>query len=192
MDEVEWILGFHGTTSKKASDILTEGFSPSEGEGEWLGKGAYFFEDAPRLAFFYARKKYGPEADVAVIQSKIRLEPGYIMNLLSTRWNAVLDFAYRDVKKAFISLGWSLPDEGGDRENDHFLDCIVVNRACTILKEEADINIKGVRAPFDDPHPIYDGSHLKMYSHVQIAVRDESLIREPKLIEVPDRVAVPH
>ena len=188
MTETRKVLGYHGTTFKRAQAILESGYKMSSGSGDWLGKGTYFFEDAPRLAYFWAREKYHQGTDLAVLRSQIHLQEGHVMDLLSTRWNSILRFAYQDVADAFEHLGWSLPDQSFEQRD---LDCAVINRACAILKNEKNINIKAIRAPFDDPEKIYNNSFLKKYSHVQISVRDNKIIEDKRHLDVPHRVRKP-
>ncbi|HEU0302829.1 MAG TPA: hypothetical protein VFR37_25430 [Longimicrobium sp.] len=43
-------IGFRGTSVQPARRILSTGFEPSRNEYDWLGDGAYFFQDAPARA----------------------------------------------------------------------------------------------------------------------------------------------
>jgi hypothetical protein len=43
-------IGYHGTNVQAAQRILSSGFQVSRNEYDWLGDGAYFFQDAPARA----------------------------------------------------------------------------------------------------------------------------------------------
>lgn len=62
-------IGFHGTSTRAAERILASGFQISRNEYDWLGDGAYFFQDAPERALEWARARFGDE--VAVIGAEI-------------------------------------------------------------------------------------------------------------------------
>lgn len=44
-DNTIFIVGYHGTTEDGGNGILKNGYNPSVGNKEWLGKGIYFYYD---------------------------------------------------------------------------------------------------------------------------------------------------
>ncbi|HEU4883856.1 MAG TPA: hypothetical protein VFT45_16470 [Longimicrobium sp.] len=48
-------IGYHGTSAEAARRILSSGFEISRNEYDWLGDGAYFFQDAPLRAREWAK-----------------------------------------------------------------------------------------------------------------------------------------
>lgn len=64
-------IGFHGTSAGAAQRILSTGFEISRNEYDWLGDGAYFFQDAPVRALEWARQRFGDDA--AVLGAEIDL-----------------------------------------------------------------------------------------------------------------------
>lgn len=70
------ITAYHGTSSACAANIERQGFLPSLGPGEWLGHGAYFFDDL-EMAWFWAERDHGQKA--AVVKATLVL--GYCLNL---------------------------------------------------------------------------------------------------------------
>src|SRR3954463_14004594 len=77
------IVGFHGTTVAAANRLVDGGsFTPSSKIYEWFGKGVYFWEYAPKQAWWWTRdhKKY-PQP--AVVGAVIRL--GDCLDLLDPR-----------------------------------------------------------------------------------------------------------
>ena len=52
------IVGYHGTRLSVALDIVNrrKPFESRENEGDWLGRGVYFWEYAPRQAEWWANR----------------------------------------------------------------------------------------------------------------------------------------
>jgi hypothetical protein len=73
---------FHGTKRSLVRSILEEGFRISVNDYDWLGKGVYFFQDAPRRALTWARERF--ETETAVIGADIDLSD--CIDLLDTGW----------------------------------------------------------------------------------------------------------
>jgi hypothetical protein len=172
------VEGFHGTTVSNAEDILDGGFTLSRNDYDWLGKGVYFFEDAPRTAKSWAERQCKQsEGEPAVLHSVIDLTS--CMNLLDTAWNDRLETVYEQYARLFEE---DLPvNDGGFRE----LDCDVIDYACYYHKEQYGRPIQSVRAVFHevDDEELFPGSHIQKRSHLQIAVRDPSVISETRLWE---------
>ena len=66
MFATSFVLGYHGCDEEIGEKILKSGdhVSPSRNAYDWLGEGAYFWENSPRRALSWARflKKYPPVA----------------------------------------------------------------------------------------------------------------------------------
>ncbi len=74
------IVAFHGTTAETAADLVDgQPFRVSSNTDDWLGSGAYFWEYAPKQAWWWARefKRYPRPA---VVGAMIRL--GNCLDLL--------------------------------------------------------------------------------------------------------------
>ena len=56
-------------------------------------------------------------------------------------------------------------------------DCAVINWYCERAAEEG-LQVRSVRAIFEEGDPIFEASAIRAQSHVQIAVRDPSVILE--------------
>ena len=162
------LRGYHGTSIEVADAILREGFRLSRNEPDWLGDGVYFFLNAPGRAWDWARDRHGSNA--AVIGSTIRLED--CMNLLEPQWSSVLAEAYDSFLKQLKRAKSPLPVQ---TSGAHRLDRAVINYTVGILAEQG-IKIRVVQEAFREGKPIYPNSALFNLSHVQIAVRDTSLI----------------
>jgi hypothetical protein len=160
--------GYHGTSVEAAQRILSGRFEPSRNEYDWLGDGAYFFEDGPLRALDWARERFG--ADAAVIGAEIDLSR--CIDLLDTRWNAVVREAYDGLLAVLAGEGLPAPRQG---TGAHRLDRAVINHAAGLL-EQIGMPVRSVRASFREGDPLYPGSALYDRAHVQICVRDPSAI----------------
>jgi hypothetical protein len=169
MQEFTRVTGFHGTNSTGAKTILEQGFLISRNDYDWLGDGVYFFQDAPHRALEWAAEHHG---EGVTIGSVIRLEG--CMDLLDIRWFRTLNEIYDSFLRQMKRAGALLPIQSS---RAHRLDRAVINYAVGILKTKG-IDVRVVRAAFDEGAPAFPGSALFDRSHVQIAVRDLNLIEK--------------
>ncbi|HWB48622.1 MAG TPA: hypothetical protein VG651_05900 [Stellaceae bacterium] len=163
------VRGFHGTNLVAARKITAEGFVPSANEYDWLGDGAYFFQDAPRRAFEWARELHGPEA--AIVGADIELIN--CMDLLDIEWCSTLTEVHDEFVKKLKAANLPLPRQSAGA---HRLDRAVINYSAGVLAEKG-IHIRSVRAAFSEGRPLFPNSALIDRAHVEIAVRDLAVIR---------------
>lgn len=169
--EVQEVIGYHGTNRECAESILKQGFRQSRNEYDWLGDGVYFWQEAPSRAWDWAVKLHREQA--AVVVSRIRLAD--CMDLVDgIQWSGVLADAYNSLIAIFKQANLPIPQQRGKA---HRLDREVINYAIGALSERG-ITIRTVRGVFREGHPIFPDSALFDLSHIQIAVRDTSLIQE--------------
>lgn len=108
-----WVLGFHGTdaaTVKRVLNSRTANLRPSNNDYDWLGDGAYFWENDPERAMSYVREKMRRENDErkpAVIGAIIDL--GFCMNLVDRPALLELQSAHDDLKEDSELLGFPMP-----------------------------------------------------------------------------------
>ncbi len=175
MDGPLRVIGYHGTSVRAARSILRRGFRLSRNEYDWLGDGVYFFQDAPARARDWATVGFG--SDAAVIRSVIRLED--CMDLLDIEWFEVLSAAYTSLLAAAEEARQPLPRQ---TRGAHRIDRQLINYAVETL-EQGGFTIRAVRAAFTEGRPLYPGSALFDRAHVQIAVRDLSIIEDSRIVE---------
>jgi hypothetical protein len=161
-------IGFHGTSAEAAQRILSAGFEISRNEYDWLGDGAYFFQDVEARAWAWARKRFGAQA--AVLGAEIDLRD--CMDLLDARWHEVIREAYLDLVRRLQESDQPLPRQ---TSGAHRLDRAIINRTVELLGDRG-IPVRAVRAAFSEGHPLYPGSALWSLAHIQIAVRDPATI----------------
>lgn len=161
-------IGYHGTSAGAAQRILSAKFEISRNEYDWLGDGAYFFQDAPARALEWARRRFGDDA--AVVGAEIDLNDG--IDFLDVRWYEEVRRAYRRYRALLEQEGSRLPRQ---TRGAHRLDRHVVNYLVVVLLDRG-LRVRSVRAAFGEGEPAFPGSALLDRSHVQIAVRDLSAI----------------
>jgi hypothetical protein len=186
LDPIE-LVGYHGTNIESARRILQTGFLPSRNRYDWFGKGVYFWQDAPYRAWDWAREYCETKGgDPAVIRSLVRIRRVELMDLLDysqePNWANHLRRTHQYLQKQTrsilppnkISIGY------------HALDRLVVDTLIEDILKPMDINILAVRACFQEGEEIYPCSAIYNKSHVQVAVRDISLIVESILLTEKD------
>lgn len=168
------VLGYHGT-SRAAAELILGGqpFRLSRNAYDWLGDGVYFWEYGPRRAYEWARATYGVEA--VVLRARIHLAGCLDLTDLG---------APNELKKAFLgfmemsrAMGLRVPRQsqgfrGLDREVINFF---------------AGPEVRVVRAAFVEGEPLWDKSGLWDKTHIQVAVRDVSLISKIRIVEDVER-----
>jgi hypothetical protein len=163
-------LGYHGTSELAARAILNEGFHSSDNDYDWLGRGIYFWQDGRARAWEWATQQHGQNG--AVIGAVIHLED--CIDLLDIGWEGVIGSAYRIMRANYRATHQLLPVQRGGA---HRRDCAVINNAVRSYASQGKM-IRSVRSAFQEGRPMYYRSSLFDRSHVQIAVRDQSVITE--------------
>lgn len=196
------VLGFHGCDRSVADRILDgqEEVRVSDNSHDWLGSGAYFWENNPSRALSWAKflaakpaAGRGRISAPAVIGAIIH--PGYCLDLTE---EASLGLV-REASEGYIRFceGAALPvpaNEPGFPGDEDFvkrrLDCAVINFLHLTREALCLQAFDTVRAPFLEGGELFAGSRLSAKSHVQWCVRDpkRSIIgyfrpRDPKATE---------
>lgn len=180
MTETIRIYGYHGTSAEAAAAILQDGFNISSNEYDWLGKGVYFWQDAPLRAWTWANQNY--HDNPAVIRSSIRLEN--CMDLLDIKWFPFIRRVYNSFVAEYESTNQTLPQQNPERSKAHRLDCAFFDYTVEkVLQPEGQI-VKAIRSVFVEGDRIFPNSAVFDLAHVQIAIRDTALIEESCLIEI--------
>lgn len=163
-DSERRVKGYHGTLADIAARIVSQQkMHPSGNEYDWLGSGAYFWEDDPQRALEWAAEHAGGRA-CAVVAAEIRL--GTCLNLVYTPHRNLLAESWRDLEEAYTMASRALPVNRGKRRER---DCAVLNHLCDNL----DKHIDSIRCVFSEGDPIYDGAGFFKEDHIQICVRSD-------------------
>ncbi|GEM_PF-2487115 len=164
------VNGFHGTNIDRAKLILRHGFLLSQNGDDWLGDGVYFWEETPRRAQWWARQIHGEET--AVIGSRLLLY--HCMDLSEHNWQGFLTDIYQAFADGRRHSGRPLPSQR-PTIGPHPMDCVIVNQAIAELRARG-VAIFAVRSAFRSGRELWPQSAFHHHDHVQIAIRNPSLI----------------
>lgn len=184
------VIGYHGTGLSAALRIVNrvEGFRWSERDYDWLGRGIYFWEYAPKQALNFAKirqrqfrekKNKSPEDErranepLAVVACMIRL--GFCLDLTEPGNVQFLSEVFKGYRESMELSGDELPQNSRKYRR---LDCAVFEYAYKVL-EDAEPNstvdtARGVFVPADRAKRIWAGSWISKDTHIQLCVRNRT------------------
>jgi hypothetical protein len=165
------VIGFHGTSRAAVAHLLAGDIGQSDEHFEWLGSGFYLWQDSPWRAQEWALDRFGDEA--AVIAVRVSLDG--CLDLLNPHWHQALNEADDQYVHDCLIHG-RLPARNRPSGN-RARDCAVINWYCGRAAAEG-LQVRSVRAIFEEGEPIFEASAIRAQSHVQIAVRDPGAIVE--------------
>jgi hypothetical protein len=163
------VIAFHGTTSEAAERLVSgDAFVESDNDDDWFGKGVYFWEHAPKQAWWWARR-FKRSDSPAVIGAIIRL--GNCFDLLDPRNVKTLKAFHDTMIRRFRKARIEVPRNARHRRNR---DCAVFNFLYREA-EQADRAIDSARAvyvPTEFRKRVWKGSWIYEEAHIQICVRN--------------------
>jgi hypothetical protein len=167
------IIGFHGTTAAEAERLVNgEAFNPSTKSYDWLGQGVYFWEYAPKQAWWWT-KDHRKNARPAVVGAMIRL--GNCLDLLDPANVRSLKGVHDDILPIWHSQKIPIPTNGQDKMG---LDCAIMNWVYTQSDETATPieTCRGVFVPTNRAKRVWKRSWIYDEAHIQICVRNQQNI----------------
>lgn len=194
------VTGYHGTTKAVADRILSgsETFRIGSNLGDWLGRGAYFWQDAPMRGYLWAKHRH-PTEELAVIAADIDLVDCF--DLFDVPAHNELKRVYPRFARAEEVTGpVTTQDElrVGDgyvfTKNDPspivartdqyitFRDRALIDWYLEELRIRG-IRTASVRGIFLVGKSAYKESFLFNWSNAQIAVLDDSVISNPRIVD---------
>jgi len=191
--EADRVVAYHGTTTHRAKRLLSDGFIPSQNEHDWLGRGTYFFERAPRRAYEWAVEKIGrdglDEGEPCVIRACVSLVD--CLDLTDTVGTELVRPWYNEFAAA---VGEELAATLKQGPRVRQLDRAVIDFAVPHV-EEFGYRVASVRCAFAEGEPVWTSpsgqrSGILDRNHVQIAVRHPAIIKQPCLVDTP-RLGLP-
>lgn len=162
------VIAYHGTT-KDIADRLVDGgpFHPSNNDDDWLGSGMYFWEYAPKQAWWWATQ-YKKNPHPAVVGAVIRL--GNCFDLLDPANVDALRHMHADMMNVWPA-GTKRPENGNQHKK---LDCAVFN---FLYNQKNDIQTaRAVYVPTQAKDRVWSRSWIYAQSHIQICVRKQENI----------------
>jgi len=183
MQHPGWILAYHGCDRLVGERILAGGAEVlvSANDYDWLGEGAYFWENSHERALGWARflKSRPPTRhkikDPFVIGAII--DPGNCLDLSEAGCLDILRAAADEFFELAITAGNVLPrNERGFRGDKDLvkrkLDCAVINFLHTVRRQTGQPAFDTVRCPFMEGGPLYQDAKINSRTHVQWCVRE--------------------
>lgn len=172
------VIGYHGCDLRVATSVVARQstLQPGLGRYDWLGTGVYFWEDDPKLAWGWAKhaSKQRPQMihTPAVLGAVIELRD--CLNLVQTGSSRILQAAYEALAQEVGRAGAQMP--ANQDEEHRFLDHAVFETLHELRRIEGLPSFTAVRALFQSGQPVFPGSGVRKWDHIQICVRDLAII----------------
>jgi len=184
------VVGYHGTRLSVALGLVTRvaAFTWSEKDYDWLGRGIYFWEYAPKQALNFAKirqrqyrkkKNKTPEDEqranepLAVVACMIRL--GFCLDLTEPDNVQYIREIFESYRASMDLAGEALPQ---NTRKYRKLDRAVFEYAYKVI-EDSEPNLKvdtarGIYVPAGGEKRVWDGSWISQDTHIQICVRNSA------------------
>jgi hypothetical protein len=178
------VIGYHGCLEPLASELLSgkkslADWPVSRNKWDWLGEGIYFWEHGPHRAMRWAenkaraRRAAGRHVKPTVVGAIILLRDN-VLDLTDFHFAPMLAKSYEVLASRFAATGLKLPENEESDRKRHNLDCLVINTLFRIPRIRAAYSV--VRGAFEEGDCAFPGSMIKKETHIQLAVRDPSVI----------------
>lgn len=175
------ITGFHSCDKKIGLDILNGkyGLRHSVNTWDWLGGGAYFWEQNPQRALEYANdcakgyQKFSGSIETPFVLGAI-IELGNCLNLLEPTSILIIKKAYQSMKILMEQTGDVLPvNRGANRA----LDCAVIQYVHQSNKVQGIEPYDTIRSSFNEGGEVYPSSNFTDRLHIEICVINPDVIK---------------
>lgn len=194
------VKGYHGTTQSRARELVAGSpFEFSANSGDWLGRGIYFWQDAPGRALVWARYRHRDSGETpAVVEVEITLEncldffdvrtyrevrqryPEF--QAFESRLDPPISQAALKVEKgkAFLDGDTPTTDIRTRKAIHNYRDRAFIDWYVEVLANRG-YEVKTVRGIFLDGTALFTESFLFDWSHAQIAVLNHDVLSPPKI-----------
>lgn len=163
------VIGYHGTDEASAERLVHgEEFAASDRDNEWFGRGVYFWEHAPKQAWWWS-KSVRKAKKPAVVGALIRL--GNCLDLLDSENVTILKAFKNSLELSLAEESIALPQ---NNRKDMRLDCTVFNAfyAASDVAERPIDTARAVYVPTGTKKRIWEKSWINEQSHLQLCVRN--------------------
>jgi hypothetical protein len=184
MRHAAWVLAYHGCDKEIGEAILAGGkeILPSTNNYDWLGSGAYFWENSYSRALSWAKfLKEKPGLSKTKIMTPFVIgaiiDPGNCLDLSEDSSLQILKEAHGRLHSMFSSVGLELPqNEPGFKGDEDLvkrkLDCAVINFLHRLRARRRQTRFDTLRCPFTEGDYLFNGSKIHGKTHLQWCVRD--------------------
>ncbi|MEX0811655.1 MAG: hypothetical protein WD048_05510 [Chitinophagales bacterium] len=184
------ILGFHGCDKSLRDKIVSRKgiiLKSSDNTYDWLGSGAYFWENNYKRALDFANylHKNPPHNKKQKIKNPAVLgaviDIGYCLDLLDSQYLDVLKIGYNMLLTSKKKFGLEIPKNIPLKENKDLLkrnlDCAVIETIHQFNKDTEKKPFDSVRGVFFEGEDLYPNAGFKERNHIQIAIRNPNCIK---------------
>jgi hypothetical protein len=184
MFATSFVLGYHGCDEEIGERILRsdDHVGVSSNRYDWLGAGAYFWENSPERARTWAAflTKHPPDSERRISEPFVIgaiIDLGNCLDLTDASSLEIVRSGYDEFQRANAIAGSELPanepahGDDGDLVKRH-LDCAVINFVHLLRERERLKPFDSVRGVFTEGGPLYPGANIMAKTHVQVCVRD--------------------
>jgi hypothetical protein len=175
------ITGFHSCDREVGLRILNgdDNLHPSDNIWDWLGPGAYFWEENPGRALEYAEEvARGTQKNRKSIETPLVIgaiiELGNCLNLLEPKSINILRNAHASLRALNAVSGDAMPVNNGSNRR---LDCAVIKFVHESNRRESLTPYDTIRCAFLEGKEIYPGSHFTDRLHIEICVINTDRIK---------------
>ena len=184
MFATSFVLADHGCEKKVGEAILdgSDHVARSENVYDWLGHGAYFWENSGRRALSWAEflKKHPPAPDKKIQEPFVIgavIDLGNCLDLTDATSLKIVRAGYDEFVRTMNQAGAPLPvnEAAHGRDLDlvkRKLDCAVFNFVHALRDQQSEEPFDTVRGIFTEGGERYPGGRIMAKTHVQICVRD--------------------
>ncbi len=183
-----FVLGFHGCDDSVVENIICDRalLRHSENDYDWLGHGAYFWENDPARALTYAeilrdhpRRGHATITHPAVLGAVIDL--GHCLNLMEANALQLITSGYDLLVELINASGNTMPEntipDPGGAPLLRRLDCAVIEVLHKAMADHQERPFDSVRGLFLEGTTLYPNAGFRTQNHIQICVRNPNCIK---------------
>lgn len=180
------VIGFHGCDLQVRDDLVNHkiDFKHSTNPWDWLGWGAYFWENNEQRALDFTEELKSKEhfkdkiKEPAVLGAVLDL--GYCLDLTDKNYLTSIENSFKMVETLFNAKTEPLPENKGSNGIDLLLrnlDCLVIENIHFMQKNEKLPAFDSVRSPFIEGDKFYQNAGFREKNHIQICIRNPNCIK---------------
>ena len=178
------VIGFHGCDLSIRDKLVMEQVSmkKSENDYDWLGHGAYFWENNEERAMQFANEQATrSKVNVPAVLGAF-IDLGNCLDLLDSKYLQLLKtVGYPMYEYTFVNMGMPmLKNESIGKTGDMILrklDCAVIESLHIFYEKNNLQPFDSVRGVFWEGDDLYPGAGMKEKNHIQICIRNIDCIK---------------